>query len=121
MDKPIKGIDTVLLRVSDIESSRKWYAEKLRFPVLMEAAEINLVVLDTGGPVSLTLWQTADKIEINPSTTPFPIFSTTDAALSRMMLQAAGVNVGELSTDQYVTSFQFFDPDGNLLEACQVH
>lgn len=121
MEKPLNGIDTVLLRVSDIEKSKKWYTEKLQFPLQMDAPDIKLAVLDPGGNVSLTLWQTDEKIMQNPSTCCFPIFRVNNAAISRNLLQSAGVQTGELITDQYVTYFQFFDPDGNLLEACQVH
>ncbi len=119
--KPLQGIDTILLRVSNIERSKLWYSDKLGFGVLWYSPEQRLVVLDTGTPPSLTLWQTNAAIQINTAATPFPIFRTENAAHARDVLEKRGVAVSELIDDGIVVFFQFFDPDGNVLEACQVH
>lgn len=116
----LQGIDTVILRVSDFSTSKEWYTTKLGLATAWEAPEMQLVVLDTGSPVSLTLWQTSEAIKVNPQASSFPIFRTPDAAALRQLLLEKGVNTGELITDPHVTYFQFFDPDGNILEACQV-
>lgn len=116
----LQGIDTVILRVSAIAQSKEWYTTKLGLATAWEAPEMQLVVLDTGSPVSLTLWQTSETIKVNPQASSFPIFRTTDAAALRQLLLEKGVKTGELITDPHVTYFQFYDPDGNILEACQV-
>jgi hypothetical protein len=56
--KLLQGIDTVIVRVSNIETSKEWYLVKLGLALLFEDAKMKLVVLDTNSPTSLTLWQT---------------------------------------------------------------
>lgn len=119
--KPLQGIDTIIIRVSEIEKAKKWYQEKLDFTPIWDDPTLQLVVLDTDSPTSLTLWQTDRKIENNNETSPFPIFRTADANDARKELQSRGVNVGDVIADDFVTYFLFYDPDGNMLEACQVH
>ena len=70
----LQGIDTIIIRVSDCQQSKKWYQEKLELGLLFEDASANLAVLDTGGPTSITLWQTKQKVLINPGTASYPIF-----------------------------------------------
>jgi len=117
----LQGIDTLIVRVSDIEISRNWFIQKLSFTVLHEDPIHRLAVLDTHSPVSITLWQTDEPIKINAKTTAYPIFRTADAQQAHDHLSAMGVTVGEIITDHAVTYFTFHDPDGNILEVCQVH
>ena len=77
IDKTI--LNTVILRVSDIERSRLWYAERLGFRSLHRNELLKLVVLDTSGPTSLTLWESEERIAIDPKTASYLIFSTQDA------------------------------------------
>lgn len=119
--KMLQGIDTVIIRVSDINRSKQWYKDKLEFSVAWDDPAMKLVVLDTGGPVSITLWETFKKIVVDRATASYPIFRTSDAAAARRQLLERGVAAGELSNDDPVTYFLFEDPDGNILEACQVH
>lgn len=116
----LQGIDTIIVRVSNTERSKEWYANKLGLQPTFEAPDMGLAVLDTGGPTSLTLWQTDKKLANAPDTAPYPIFRTPDAAALQAQLAARGVETGELTQDDYVISFFFSDPDGNRLEACQV-
>lgn len=116
----LRGIDTIIVRVRNTERSKEWYATKLGLQPTFEAPEMGLAVLDTGGPTSLTLWQTDQKIENAPDTAPYPIFRTPEAAALQAELAARGVETGALTQDDYVISFFFSDPDGNRLEACQV-
>lgn len=116
----LNGIDTVILRVSNIDKAKKWYTEKLRFDSIHEDEKLKLVVLDTFSPTSLTIWETANKIELNPRTTPYPIFRTLDAPNAHQQLKLNGVSVGKLISDHMVTYFTFQDLDGNILEVCQV-
>ena len=122
MDKHfLQGIDTVILRVSDIERSKEWYTQKLGLNAIHQDEKLGLVVLDTFSPTSLTIWETEEKIEPNPRTTTYPIFSTIDAKDAHAQLKKRDVNVGEIITDHVVTYFTFYDPDNNVLEVCQVH
>lgn len=122
MDKHfLRGIDTVIMRVSDIDKSKTWYIEKLGLQNIHEDETLRLVVLDTYCPTSLTLWETKDTIQNNPGATTYPIFSTPDAKAAREQLLNRGVSVGDLTIDHVVTYFTVFDPDNNVLEVCQVH
>ena len=82
---------------------------------------MKLVVLDTNSPTSLTLWQTDQSISINRHTASYPIFKTPDADALRQELIKRGITAEEIIHDAYVKYFFFYDPDGNVLEACQVH
>ena len=119
--KLLQGIDTVIVRVSNIETSKEWYLEKLGLALLFEDAKMKLVVLDTNSPTSLTLWQTEQTFSVNRDTASYPIFKTPDADALRQELLNRGIEVGEIIQDDYVKYFLFYDPDGNILEACQVH
>lgn len=118
--RPFSGIDTLIIRVSNIEQSGQWYQEKLGLGIIWDAPEMKLRVLDSGSPVSITLWETGEPIQPNPATTAYPIFSTADAAASRALLMERQVKTSELTDDGTVRYFFFYDPDGNVLEACQV-
>jgi catechol 2,3-dioxygenase-like lactoylglutathione lyase family enzyme len=119
--KLLQGIDTVIVRVTDIEVATNWYKEKLGLAAIWSDPSMKLAVFDTNGPASLTLWQTGKKVEVNKDTASYPIFKTPDAAELRRQLQSRGIKVEELIHDDYVRYFFFYDPDGNVLEACQVH
>lgn len=119
--KLLQGIDTVIVRVSNIESAREWYTTKLGLALLFEDAGTRLAVLDTGSPTSLTLWQTNETLAVNRNTASYPIFKTPDAHALRQELLNRGIEAEEIVEDAYVKYFFFYDPDGNILEACQVH
>lgn len=122
MDKHfLQGIDTVILRVSNVQRSKEWYTEKLGLKALHEDEKLKLVVLDTFSPTSLTIWETEEKIQPDPRTAAYPIFRTIDAKEAHSQLKKRHVNVGELTTDHVVTYFTFRDVDNNILEVCQVH
>jgi catechol 2,3-dioxygenase-like lactoylglutathione lyase family enzyme len=122
MDKHfLQGIDTIILRVSDIDTAKSWYTEKLKFKTVHEDKKLRLVVLDTFSPTSLTIWETEEKIESNVKTAAYPIFRAADASVAHAHLKNNGVNVGDMITDHVVTYFTFRDLDGNILEVCQVH
>ena len=122
MDKHfLQGIDTVILRVSDIEKSKKWYTQKLGLNAIHQDERLRLVVLDTFSPTSLTIWETDEKIQPNPRTATYPIFRTKDAREAHGQLKNRDISVGELISDHVVTYFTFHDIDNNILEVCQVH
>ena len=120
-NKHLQGIDTVIVRVKDVVVSKEWYQHKLGLPAIWDDPVAKLVVLDTQGPTSLTLWQTDQPIMVNKKTTSYPIFRTPDAAALLKELKARGIQADELISDDHVTYFFFYDVDGNVLEACQVH
>jgi catechol 2,3-dioxygenase-like lactoylglutathione lyase family enzyme len=119
--KILQGIDTIIVRVSDIGKSKKWYEEKLEMACIWFDADMNLAVMDTDSPTSLTLWQTENKICKDEETTTYPIFKVLEADFARESLLNIGVDASKVINDGTVSYFFFYDPDGNRLEACQVH
>lgn len=77
--------------------------------------------MNTGSPTSLTLWQTDAEILSSRDSSSYPIFRTLNAADTRSAMTASGVVADPPITDHAVIYFRFYDPDGNVLEACQVH
>jgi len=121
MKSHFQGIDTIIIRVKDIEISKQWYIEKLGLVSEWEDAELKLVVLHTGGPVSVTLWQTEAPVVSSRDGSAYPIFRTPGAKEAHAAMLKASVKADPVITDHLVTYFRFYDPDGNVLEACQVH
>lgn len=119
--KSLQGIDSIIVRVSNLEISRKFYQEKLDLTPIFEDPNLKLVIFDTDSPTSLTIWQTDKLIRNNKETSSYPIFKTTNAGNARQELKEKGVQVEELINDNFVEYFLFYDPDGNVLEACQVN
>ncbi|KIC94079.1 VOC family protein [Flavihumibacter solisilvae] len=117
----LQGIDTVIVRVSDVAASKEWYEQKLGLEAIWHDDQIRLAVMDTKSPTSLTLWQTDKVISNDRETASYPIFKTPDAGALRKELIGREIEVGEIIKDAFVTYFFFYDPDGNQLEACQVH
>lgn len=121
MKNLLDGIDTVIVRVKNIADSKQWYTEKLGLIPQWEDPTLKLVVMNTGSPTSLTLWETDAEILSSRDGSSYPIFRTLNAADTRSAMTASGVVADPLITDHAVTYFRFYDPDGNVLEACQVH
>jgi catechol 2,3-dioxygenase-like lactoylglutathione lyase family enzyme len=115
-------IDTIILRVGDLERARAWYAETLGLTAVFHDEREGLAVLPVGESGSVTLWRLAPGEEppARDAAGSYPIFASADAAADRGALLARGVDVGELAEAPGVRFFSFRDPDGNRLEACQV-
>jgi catechol 2,3-dioxygenase-like lactoylglutathione lyase family enzyme len=117
----LQGIDTIIIRVSNILQSKQWYIDNLGLKQVWFEEKMKLAVLDTGSPTSITLWETGKAIVANSDTASFPIFKTEDVSYTREQLIKKGVKTSEVIADDYVQYIFFHDPDGNVLEACQVH
>ena len=115
----LQGIDTVIVRVSNWEASKDWYENSLGLQPLWHDPELKLVVLDTKSPTSLTIWQTKQKPSINKDTASYPIFRTPDAEALRQEMIHRKIDVSTVIEDDHVKYFFFYDPDGNILEACE--
>ncbi|HEY9489360.1 MAG TPA: VOC family protein [Chryseosolibacter sp.] len=121
MNNHLQGIDTVIVRVKDIDHSRNWYVENLGLSPEWDDPVLKLVVLNTGGPTSLTIWQTDSPVISSKEGSSYPIFRTPNAKHAQMALEARQVKTDPIITDHAVTYFRFYDPDGNIMEACQIH
>ncbi|HEX6982385.1 MAG TPA: VOC family protein [Balneolaceae bacterium] len=84
--------------------------------------EEKLVVLSISNDSSLTIRQIKSNEKLVPATVSgcYPIFSVEDAQKTHDQLAKKGVKVDELMEGDGVIFFRFFDPDGNVLEACEV-
>jgi catechol 2,3-dioxygenase-like lactoylglutathione lyase family enzyme len=116
----IQGIETIIVRVSDYATSLKWFTDNLGFKLQYEDLDLKLGVLNTGGATSLTVWQRLNANVIKGNSSSYPIFKTDDIESLRNQLLIREVKVGDIYDDGMVRYFNFFDPDGNVMEACQV-
>ncbi len=118
-----RGLDTVLLRVQDVDAAKAWYRAKLGLVPSFEDATQRLVVFGLGGSASLTLWELkrGESLSVKPGVVgTFPIFAVDDARHTWHVLRERDVLVDPVVEVGGVLSFQFRDLDGNRLEACQV-
>ena len=117
----IRGIETVVVRVSDYSSAADWYCTMLGCTVVFADPVQGLVVLHFGHGTTLTLWQfRAGESVLNDSgPSPFPVVATTDAVAQRIDLAGRGVRTSGLSELPGFRFFSFWDPDGNQLGACE--
>ena len=115
-------IDTFVLRVADYEAAVAWYAAALGLPASFTDPAEGLAVLPLAQGTCLTLWQckAGEPAPDRDAPAAFPIFATPDAAAALVELKRRGARVGSLVESAGVRYFDFRDPDGNRLEACQV-
>ncbi len=114
-------IDTVILRVRDLEKSQRWYEEKLGLEAGFVSKKEKIVVFNLGtGPTSLTIWELKPGEKPTPRdvSQTHPIFYSGDIKKDHDTLKSKGIKLDTIHDDEGGAWFQFFDPDGNLLEAC---
>ncbi|MGG1631510.1 VOC family protein [Rossellomorea sp. NRS-1567] len=106
-------MDTVHICVTDLKKSTQWYVEVLEFEQVFDSGKY--VVFQIGqGDCTLTV----QEGEVRPSSI-MPILFSDALEESRLKLVEKDVKVGEIKEDGGVTSFEFWDLDGNGFEACQ--
>ncbi len=114
-------VDTVILRVKDLEKSRAWYEGKLGLRPGFVGKEEKLVVYKVGqGETTLTIYElkTGEKHTPKSLLQTHPIFYSRDIKIDYETLKGRGMRLDSIHEDEAGAWFQFFDPDGNLLEAC---
>ena len=117
----IRGIETVVVRVSDYSSAADWYCTILGCTVVFTDPVQGLVVLHFGHGTTLTLWQfrPGESLQDDPQPCPFPVVATTDAVAQRIDLAGRGVRTSGLSEFPAFRFFSFWDPDGNQIGASE--
>lgn len=116
------GVDTILVRVRKIEVAQTWYERMLGMVTTYVDPVRRMVVMNTGKPTSLTLWEVRPgEASSSPGMmgTP-PILHADSAAAVRDALKGRGVTVEALESSGWLQSFGFYDPDGNRLEICEM-
>ena len=113
-------LDTVIVRVQDLEAARRWYEETLELTVRFAAP--NIVVFDTGGPTSLTLEDPGPDVSVRVSregeARSYPIFYTGDIEATHHLLASRGVKLESIKEDGQVRYFAFWDLEGNYFNVC---
>ncbi|MCD5322180.1 MULTISPECIES: VOC family protein [Pontibacillus] len=110
----IERIDTICLKVRDVEKSSKWYQDVLGFRVAFK--DKGYVVLNVGeGGVPLTIEEGKSEGHTNGS---YPIFFSNTIEQLHKSLEEQGVQVDSLHEDGFNHYFDFYDPDGNRLQVC---
>ena len=109
-----RRIDTVFLRVRNLDAALAWYTEHLGLTVRWRQPGVGcLNVAET----PLTLLEATDGF--TPASEPTFNFYAADIDGVYQRLQQAGVVVDDQITDSPgVRWFDFQDPDGNRLEVC---
>lgn len=111
----IERIDTLCLKVSDVEKSSKWYQELLGFKVAFKDDGYRVLSVGNGDGVPLTIEEGDTVPNANQS---YPIFFTKDIKGTYEKLKHQGVRVGELYYDGVNNFFDFYDLDDNKLQIC---
>lgn len=117
---PFVAMDTVIVRVRDLATSRAWYEERLGLEVSFEGPGV--VVFDVGsvGRTTLTLYELSPGEAEPPPGRCFPVLRVDDVQAARDALAARGVEVEPVRTDGTAKWFGFRDAEGCRLEACQI-
>jgi len=108
-------LDTVIVRVRHLDKARAWYEEKLELKPAFVHSDI--VVFDTGGATSLTIWRMGEGEKLAPRHFQgcFSIFYPADLDAAYALLKDRGVEVGPFDSDGDTRWFSFHDPEGNRL------
>lgn len=115
-------LDTLIIRVKNIEESKNWYIENLGFFPVYSDDESKITVFDMAGTTTLTLWQLEEEGSggtKSPGNT-YAVFNCENAEQVFKSLQKKGVAVDNFAASEDVSLFNFYDPDGNKFEAIEI-
>lgn len=116
-------LDTIIVRVKNLEESKNWYIENLSFFPVYSDEESKIVVFDLAGTTTLTLWQ-IDENEtpnnINRGNT-YAVFNCDNAEQIYKSLKKKGIVVDNFTTSEDVSLFNFYDPDWNKFEVIEIN
>jgi catechol 2,3-dioxygenase-like lactoylglutathione lyase family enzyme len=116
-------LDTIIVRVKNLEESKNWYIDNLSFFPVFSDDESKITVFDLAGTTTLTLWQfdendTSNKV--NQGNT-YAVFNCDNAEQIFKSLKKKGVAVDNFTTSEDVSLFNFYDPDGNKFEVIEIN
>lgn len=117
MSEPVlEKVGTVFITVRNLEQSVKWYAEKLGLKMAYHWGT-GADFLVGAGPTLLTM---VEKIDMEPlgmlhGNVPCYAFESREIERTHSLLSSRGVAVTPIVEYDMVSTFQFRDPDGNLI------
>ena len=107
-------IDTICLKVSNVEKASSWYQDVLGFTESFKDKNYRILAINNSA-VPITI----EEGEINPSPEQvYPIFYTKNIEAAYENLKEKAVTVSEIQMDGVNQFFDFYDLDGNRLQAC---
>ena len=106
-------IDTVFLEVNNLAEAIKWYSETLSLTMRWNK---NGYAAFNVGETALTLVQSEQVIPAKHS--PFNFFTPDIEAVHRILIEKQ-VDTDAVVDHRNMKSFDFRDPDGNVLGFCQ--
>lgn len=109
----IKGVDMVLVFVTDVDRSVEWYRQVLELP--LKSRHGDFAMLDAGG-MALALHGGADPADVNRGQGTIAVLRVADYDAAKQLLESRGCEfVFENSTPQAVFG-TILDPDGNPVQ-----
>lgn len=117
----VQGVDTIVIRVTDIARSRKWYEETLGIKLNWADDGAKMAVYSIGENHSLTLWQLGKNDLLTPQnyTGTFPVFQIESAELYHRFLADRNISVEAIVDMGFIKYFGVRDLDGNRFELCE--
>ncbi|WP_335871383.1 VOC family protein [Bacillus sp. 2205SS5-2] len=110
----IDRIDTLCLKVRNVEDASNWYQQILGFKETFQDKGYRILAVGNGS-VPLTI----EEGETNPSAHQcYPIFFSSELNQTYENLKQQGVKVSELQFDGVNSFFDLYDLDNNKLQIC---
>jgi len=117
MSNIFKRIDTVFIRVKNLEKASEWYESIMGFKITwkdMSGGYVSFAI----GETALTLSRIPEGTELKVSEAPLFNFYVSNVNEAHEYLTEKGIEVSEITVDGDVSWFSFKDLDGNKLEVC---
>lgn len=113
----VERIDTICLKVADIEKASRWYQNVLGFTEAFR--EEDYCILSIGdSAVPLTIEKDEGQVAGPQENSVYPIFYTKNIEETCRQLHEHEVKTGEVQDDGVNKFVDFYDLDGNRLQAC---
>ena len=116
-------LDTLIIRVKNLEEAKKWYIENLGFFPVYSDDVSKIVVFDLAGTTTMTLWE-MNESEIAGTVNQgnaYAVFNCDNAEQLFKSLKKKGVSVDNFVSSEDVSLFNFYDPDGNKFEVIEIN
>lgn len=117
MSALFERVDSVFVKVRDLEKAIEWYTKTLGLSVRWRNDEGGFAALDIGG-TTITFELEKDSESFKPSEEATFILFVRDIEEAHTGLTSQGVEAGPIEMLYDVRWFWFKDQDGNKIKAC---